>query len=63
MRDSTLVTETGRASESARSELNEVVRQGAQRMPQAALAAEAEEYVQHCRGPTEEEGKRLVVSL
>lgn len=49
MSNRTPVTEIRRAEEDFRSELDEIVRQGAQRMLRAALEAEVEDYVRRHR--------------
>lgn len=61
MPNRTPVTEIRRAEEDLRSELDEIVRQGALRMLQAALEAEVEDYVQRHRELVDEGGRRLVV--
>jgi len=46
--------------EDNRSELDEIVRRGAQQMLQAALEAEVEEYVEKCKNNLDNNGERLV---
>lgn len=46
---------------SSRSALDELLRQGAQRMLQAAIEAEVEAYVEQHQGSVSEKGRRLVV--
>ena len=46
---------------SSRSALDELLRQGAQRMLQAAIEAEVHEYVEEHRGSVSQDGRRLVV--
>ena len=46
---------------SGRSALDELLRQGAQRMLQAAIEAEVHEYVEEHRDRINQDGRRLVV--
>ena len=61
MTNATPETQICRTDGSNRSELDELIRQGARKMLQVALEAEVEEYIQRCRSLVDEEGKRLVV--
>jgi transposase-like protein len=61
MSNRTPVTEIRRAEDDLRSELDEIVRRGAQRMLQAALEAEVEDYVRRHREQVDENNRRLVV--
>ncbi len=45
----------------ARSVLDEIVREGARRMLQAAVTAEVEEWIEECAGVVDAAGRRLVV--
>ncbi|HZL44474.1 MAG TPA: transposase, partial [Verrucomicrobiae bacterium] len=46
---------------SSRSALDELLRQGAQRMLQSAIEAEVHTYVEECQGSVSQNGRRLVV--
>ena len=61
MEEQNVVSLEKQAEASGRSALDELLRQGAQRMLQAAIEAEVHEYVEQHRQSVGEDGRRLVV--
>lgn len=61
MSDITNVSQEDRIATESRSALDELARQGAQKMLQIALENEVAEYVQRSSGEQDDEGHRAVV--